>query len=250
MATHYNEIAEHYKRSKLVPWRYHIEQFSLVDLLGDVSGKSVLDLACGEGHYTRLLKHLGAERVMGVDLSTRMIELAEQSERVEPLGIEYMIGDARAVDVPGTFDIVLAAYLLNYARSSEDMLAMCRTIGGRLNPGGRFCAVNNNPKQDTARFLATRKYGFVKSSDGEPRNGAVVRYTFQDNGKETFHIENYHLEPAIHEWALGEAGLSEVQWHPMRLSPAEANGANASYWDDFFVDPPVILLSASKMHRV
>ena len=64
MPTQYNDIAVQYKRSKQVPWRYHIEQHSLFELLGDVSGKSVLDLACGEGHYTRLLKRLGASRVV------------------------------------------------------------------------------------------------------------------------------------------------------------------------------------------
>jgi toxoflavin synthase len=53
MPTNYDEIAEQYKRSKQVAWRYYIEQHSLCDLVGEVSGKSVLDLACGDGHYTR-----------------------------------------------------------------------------------------------------------------------------------------------------------------------------------------------------
>ncbi len=36
LPTQYDDIAEQYKRSKQVPWRYHIEQHSLFDLLGDV----------------------------------------------------------------------------------------------------------------------------------------------------------------------------------------------------------------------
>ena len=67
MATQYDDIAEQYKRSKLVPWRFYIEQFSLLELIGDLAGKDVLDLACGEGYYTRLLKRNGAARVVGVD---------------------------------------------------------------------------------------------------------------------------------------------------------------------------------------
>src|SRR5712691_11119315 len=116
LPTQYNDIAEQYKRSKQVPWRYHIEQHSFFGLLGDVRGKSVLDLACGEGHYTRLLKALGAARVAGVDISSKMIELGESSEKETPLGIEYLVADARTVQFADTFDTVTAAYLLNYAR--------------------------------------------------------------------------------------------------------------------------------------
>jgi ubiquinone/menaquinone biosynthesis C-methylase UbiE len=245
MPTQYNDIAEQYKRSKQVPWRYHIEQHSLFELLGDVAGKSVLDLACGEGHYTRLLKRLGASCVVGVDLSSKMIELAQTTEREDPLGVTYLVGDALSVKVPGSFDVVVAAYLLNYARSPEEMLAMCSTISGSLKPGGRFVTVNNNPAQHVSQFDATRKYGFVKSTQDEIANGTPIRYTFFNDG-ETFYIENYHLDRTTHEWALKEAGLNDIGWHPMQLSPDEASASSRDYWNDFFRDPPVVLLTASK----
>ena len=56
MVTDYNLIAEEYKRAKLQPWRTHIESFTLFNLLRDPAGKSVLDLACGEGFHTRVLR--------------------------------------------------------------------------------------------------------------------------------------------------------------------------------------------------
>ncbi len=60
MATNYDEIAAEYKRAKQQPWRLHIEHFTPFKLLGDLRGKSVIDLACGEGFYTRSLKRSGA----------------------------------------------------------------------------------------------------------------------------------------------------------------------------------------------
>jgi len=62
-------------------------------VVGDVKGKRVLDLACGEGSYARILTRMGA-KVVGVDLSPKMIELAKQMETVEKLGIEYHVSDA------------------------------------------------------------------------------------------------------------------------------------------------------------
>ena len=94
MSTNYDLIAEQYKRSKVTPWRTYIEQYTLLELLGDVRGKSILDLACGEGYYSRIFKRQGASRVLGVDLSSKMIDLARASERESQLGVEYVVGDA------------------------------------------------------------------------------------------------------------------------------------------------------------
>ena len=119
MTTDYNPIAEQYQRSKQQPWRSFIECFTLMDLIGDPTGLSVLDLACGEGFYTRLLRHRGAARVRGFDLSEGMIALAEAQEKRQPLGVTYAVADARELsgDVPA--GLAVAAYLLNYARTRE-----------------------------------------------------------------------------------------------------------------------------------
>jgi toxoflavin synthase len=62
-------------------------------LIGDPTGKKVIDIACGEGFYTRMIRQRGAAKVTGVDLSEKMIGLARASEAQEPLGIDYIVGD-------------------------------------------------------------------------------------------------------------------------------------------------------------
>ena len=84
-------------------------------MVGALDGKRVLDLACGFGFYTRLLKQHGAATVVGVDISPEMIRLATQQEQAEPLGITYQVGDAVTLPPLGPFDLVTAAYLLNNA---------------------------------------------------------------------------------------------------------------------------------------
>src|SRR5204863_641448 len=116
VTTDYDPIAEQYKRAKLQPWRTHVESYTLIGLLGDLSGKSVVDVACGDGYYTRLLRAHGARSVRGIDLSERMIALARAQEQARPLGIEYEVGDGRDLKLATQPDIVAAAYLLNYAR--------------------------------------------------------------------------------------------------------------------------------------
>jgi hypothetical protein len=69
----YANLAEEYKKAKHHhPWRLYIEDFTLFELIGDLTGKTVLDLACGEGFYTHRIKQRSPARV----ISERMINLA------------------------------------------------------------------------------------------------------------------------------------------------------------------------------
>ncbi len=245
MATNYDLIAGQYKQAKRQPWRMHIEHFTLFELLGDLRGKTVLDLACGEGFYSRFLRQAGARRVVGVDLSAAMIGLAREEEARRPLGVEYHVGDAKALDLEERFDVVTAAYLLNYAASREELLEMCRTIAGALKPGGRFVTVNNNPAQPRGTFEEGRKYGFVKGGPAELFEGAPISFTiFLDEGP--LEIVNYQLSVATHEEALAAAGLGEVRWHGPRVSPAGVAAYGEGYWARFVEHPPITFLEARR----
>ena len=76
-------------------------------LIGNVKGQLVLDLACGEGNNTRILARKGA-KVVGVDFSTKMIELARVKESEEKLGIDYHVADAADLSMfpSNHFDLV------------------------------------------------------------------------------------------------------------------------------------------------
>jgi 2-polyprenyl-3-methyl-5-hydroxy-6-metoxy-1,4-benzoquinol methylase len=241
MATNYDTIAADYKRAKQQPWRYFVERYTFLRLIGDLAGKSVLDLACGEGYYTRELRHRGAARVFGIDLSEGMIQLARQEEARHPLGIDYDVGDARTFDGAGRFDVVVAAYLLNYASTKEELTQMCAAVARALRPGGRFVTVNNNPEQRPEHFDTSRRFGFVKSTPGELREGAPIVYTiFQDHG--SFDITNYWLSTATHEECLAAAGMRDVRWHRPRLSPEGEASSGTEFWEPFLADPPITLL--------
>src|SRR5579871_1830142 len=107
----YDRFAAEYKKSKELPFRSAIEVPLFLGMLGNVQGKSVLDLACGEGFYTRIVRRQGAARVVGADLSGEMIALARQQEASDPLGITYHHASAEALPPAEPFDVVTTAYL-------------------------------------------------------------------------------------------------------------------------------------------
>ena len=76
MSAQYDGIADAYKRTKTSPLREHVEAYSFLRMLGDLQGLRVLDLACGDGFYTRAIAAAGAAEVVGVDISADMLTLA------------------------------------------------------------------------------------------------------------------------------------------------------------------------------
>src|SRR6516165_2227898 len=245
MDTDYDKIAEQYKRARLQPWRTHIERYTLLRLAGDVAGKAVIDLACGEGYYTRALRQQGAARVVGVDLSRAMIELAEAEEARRPLGVQYRVGDVRTLEVSGEFDLVFAAYLLNYARTAEELTQMCRAVAGALRPGGRFVTANSNPAEPTGAFPAGRAYGFSRRVDGELVEGAPIVWEFFLPGG-SFEVTNYYLGVETMEEAFRAAGLREVRWHAPEVSPEGLREFGQGYWADFLAHPAVAFIECVK----
>jgi len=244
MPTDYDQIAEQYQRAKRQPWRMHVEHYTLFELLGDLRGRSVLDLACGDGFFSRFLKQAGASRVLGVDISHGMIELARAEETRHSLGAEYVVQDAKSLRLPETFDVVEAAYLLNYAQTREELLAMCRACARHLRPGGRFVTVNNDPAQPPEHFAATANCGMVKGGTGAAREGEPITYTFfLDDGP--LEITNYYLSREAHESALREAGFRDVRWHAPRVSLAGIKEYGPKYWAGFLEHPPIVFLDCA-----
>lgn len=241
MTTDYDPIAEQYKRSKLQPWRTFIECHTLMELIGPVHDVSVVDLACGEGFYTRMLKQRGARRVVGVDLSHGMIELAQSQEATHRLGIEYIEGDAREVQLSEKCDLVMAAYLLNYAQTRQELQAMCAGIASCLKPGGRFVTVNSSPLLDFQRAPCYRQYGFETIVAGECTEGRPITWRFHLNDG-AFEIENYFLDQPIHEQAFRAAGFKDIRWHKPQLAAQTSPEFPAEFWTTFLNHSPIAFI--------
>jgi 2-polyprenyl-3-methyl-5-hydroxy-6-metoxy-1,4-benzoquinol methylase len=241
MGTDYNTIAKEYQASKLQPWRKHIEAYSLFNLAGDLSNKNVLDLACGEGFYSRQLKLRGANNVEGVDLSKAMIRLARKAEDQNPLGITYHEHDVLNLEMNKKFDLITASYLLNYAKTAEELIDFGKVIIKHLNPGGRFVTINSNPNYNEP-INSLYKYGFTRENKSY-LEGAEIVYRFYQSEESHIEVVNYHFERHTHEIALKQAGLSNIQWHDIKLAPEGKEESGVDFWKSILTSQPVVGLS-------
>lgn len=240
----YDAIADAYRDSKRLPFRRSIERHTLFEALGDIRGMQVLDLACGEGSYSRRLRRAGAREVVGVDISSAMIRLAEQQERREPLGIRYRCQDAADFDpAPGAADRVVAMYLLHYAGSAAKLLRFCGVCWKALRPGGRLVGFNDNVLNPPHGPASWRQYGIEKTGPETLREGAPIRYRITNPDGRSFGFENFFLRPETYRRCFAKAGFPDFRWLGVSLHP-DAQGD--PFWDRFRDDPPVIAFTATK----
>jgi SAM-dependent methyltransferase len=244
MGTNYDLIAEEYKASKMVPWRVHCESFTFFRLAGDLIGLNTLDLACGEGFYTRQLRLRGAANAVGVDLSAGMIKLAEDAEVRNPLGIQYHVGDAFDMDLGMSFDMITASYFLNYAQNRAHLMQAATNIYSHLKPGGRFITINSNPDY-RCDAPAMRPYGFTRENASYDE-GAEIIYRFFAGDGSSIDVTNYHIDRDVHNECFTEAGFEDVNWHPIEVSPEGVDGFGEDYWKPILDCHPVIGLSCRK----
>lgn len=110
----------------------------VLELLGDVGGRRVLDVACGQGLVSGSIAGAGAE-VVGVDASESLIAAA----RGRLPGVRFEVGDARRLsDELGEFD---AAVCVLAAMNIDPLDELFASVAARLKPGGRFVCVLLHP---------------------------------------------------------------------------------------------------------
>lgn len=244
MVTDYNEIAKEYQASKLLPWRINAEAYTFFNLIGDLNGKEVLDLACGEGFYSRQFKLRGALSVTGVDISSEMISLARESESQKPLGVAYHVADVLKLDLHHEYDVVCASYLLNYAKNADELQQMLHVIAKHLKPGGKFVTINSNPDY-TADKSVLRKYGFTRENFGTD-DGSETIYSLYLPDDSHIKIINYNLSRKVHQKAFEAVGFSGVVWSDIEVSPDGKKEFGEEYWNDIIKSKPASGISARK----
>lgn len=112
-----------------------VETAAVLGLAGRLAGRSVLDVATGDGTYALAAAGLGA-RVTALDLRQEMLEAARFRAAARGVRLGLVQGDARALPFSsGSFEVVIAVTVLCFVREAR---AAVREMARVLRPGGRL----------------------------------------------------------------------------------------------------------------
>lgn len=117
-----------------------IEIPTIKKMIPDLKGKTVLDLGCGTGEMCRYFVSLGAKRVVGIDISQNMLNLAKQ-ENCEK--IEYRcIPMEEIISLNEKFDMVFSSLAFHYV---EDFEKLMQDISNLLKKDGTLLYSQEHP---------------------------------------------------------------------------------------------------------
>ena len=121
--------------------KHHIDRYEFACRF--VNGKKVLDIACGTGYGSALLKKAGAKEVLGIDISEEAIDYAKK-HFADP-GVEFAVGDAtNIISVPdNSIELIVSFETIEHIRIYENYLAEMHRV---LKEGGMIMISTPNKK--------------------------------------------------------------------------------------------------------
>lgn len=223
----YNAIGKQFKIYEGKPG--HIVQTrTLLNLAGNATNKSVLDLACGYGYFGRELHKRGASRVVGVDLSEAMIEFGKEESRRNGDNIDFRIGNVSELGKIGDFDIVIASFLFNYADSLSELKNMFQTAAQNLKPNGKLVAYTVDPDYIFEKGNFTQ-YGVTILDETPYQEGHQMRAEFIPNSPTPFTF--YRWKRQDYDRIIKESGFSQLHWQKPMLLKSDISNYPQGFWD-------------------
>src|SRR3989338_5366555 len=144
--------------------KYHekVIKPNLLRVLGDVKDKRILDVACGQGFFSRALAAAGAD-VTGADIAPELIAIGK---KLGPANIHYLAAPASRMPLPdSSFDAAICVLALQNIKDLSGALAQ---VSHLLKQGGAFVIVLNHP---AFRIPRHSQWGF--DPDGSPDSGGA-----------------------------------------------------------------------------
>jgi SAM-dependent methyltransferase len=173
---------------------------TLEKMLPDFSDKRVLDLGCGFGWHCQYAIDHGAKSVMGVDISTKMIDVAKEKTSKE---IEYFCKPIEDLEFPPeSFDAVISSLTFHYLASFDDIL---NKVNSWLALGGDFVFSVEHPV-----YTSSGGRDFVRNENGDGIYFPVDDYYLE--GKRETHflgedVRKYHRTLTTYLDGLLKAGF-------------------------------------------
>ncbi|MFH1802027.1 MAG: class I SAM-dependent methyltransferase [archaeon] len=190
----YDNLAQSYHdlRTKDCPhgWFYNefLEMPTMLELLGRIKGKKILDFGCGSGIYAEILTKKGA-KVKGFDISKQMLAIAKQKNPE----LDLRHGSGYKIPFKEKFDIVISSLVVHYLNDWNKMLKEIKRV---LKRGGLFILSTGNPVTEIADTMKVKdkKYKVVGDYFKERTISANWENVKCADGKiKTVKIRSHHI---------------------------------------------------------
>ncbi|MEZ5359699.1 MAG: bifunctional demethylmenaquinone methyltransferase/2-methoxy-6-polyprenyl-1,4-benzoquinol methylase UbiE [Candidatus Zixiibacteriota bacterium] len=187
-----------------------------VAMIGDVSGKAVLDLCCGSGDFMLIFdkKYGDTISIHGADFAAKMLVIAGQRLQNKTKS-HILLTRADAQELPFA-DASIEAVTIGFGiRNVTDKPKALRDIHRILSPGGRLAIIEPAiPKNPIVRFLFSLYFGKIMPLIGGLISGNYQAYKYLNDSVEAFPSPDKFCK------MIRDAGFAQAKGHPQFLETA------------------------------
>ncbi len=158
---------------------------ALFSMMPDLKGKRVLDLGCGFGEHCKLFVEYGAEKVVGVDISEKMLEIAKKENNDPKIVYLNMPMESIAL-INEKFDVVVSSLAFHYV---EDFTGVVRNVYNLLDENGVFIFSQEHPLVTTH----IRGHRWTKDENGKKIHMNLANYGVEGERDETWFVNNVKI---------------------------------------------------------
>ena len=226
----YNKIAEQYANMiKTDALKIYLQYPGLINLLGNVKGKTILDIGCGNGFFSSMVAKKGA-KIIGFDVSKKQIQLAVENEKVMKLGMKFFCSDQFKFNYPEKFDLAFSNMVIFYAINFKELVQFFRCAFKSLKDKGKFISVIVNPEY--------KRFNELHYDRKIVRNGNKAKSEFYIDGKFDVSSGFYSFfTKDEYEKAAKEAGFSKFDWKTIKIEKEGIKNKGKEFWKGYDSDP-------------
>jgi SAM-dependent methyltransferase len=206
---------------------------SLDEIMGKVSGKSILDVGCGDGVFVRRCKEKGAEAV-GMDISPETIEACKKED---DLG-EYLVGDIKAnLNIDKKFDFVTSLFVFLSFDKKAEIITSIKNVAKLLKENGKAIIVVPHPAFEHIDNAETMSKTF-KEPYKYSKKGLHILY--QHKTKKEISFTDFHWMIEDYADCIRKAGMV-IEDIREPLPVKESKKLNPEIYEKRVTYPPMIL---------
>lgn len=200
----YDKFAEAYRQFRTSSSDNDRGCYELLKALGEDRLKGrVLDIGCGQGHFTEILSALGPE-VVGVDISESQIEIAKSNPAAR---CHYQKVLRAEFPFPSeSFDAAISTFCLCTEPNFNDVNQTIVETSRILRPGGWFGAMHVNFADVLGQEFATFSVPWVK----DLKHGSLVEISLCLPSGESIVVKDYFHDDEHYIAALKRCGFIEI----------------------------------------
>jgi len=222
-----DEIAEEYDDKRFSQGGQLIdrrEKTAVLEALGPLEGRDVLEIACGTGRFTVMLAQRGAN-VVGLDISAAMLQQGRQKAMTAGVddSLQFLRGDAGRLPFPDDhFDTVVAMRFFHLADDPAGFLREMKRVA------------RNQIVFDTFnRFSSRSVYNWALPMGSRLYSKSEVSVLLAKNGLELRHVEDDFLVPYGVYREIPNVLASPIRRLDRTVGrlPLADHAMSVSYWD-------------------